>query len=45
MEKATKEGDSPVDESVTNASSIQSSMRHEESRMNERRPLRKAKYS
>ena len=45
LEKHTIEGESPVYERKVRASGIQSSARHEESRMNERGPSRKAKYS
>ena len=44
LEKHTIEGESPVYEKRVKASSIQSSARHEKSRMNERGPSRKAKY-
>ena len=42
--KHTIEGESPVYERRVKVSRIQSSARHEESRMKERRPFRKAKY-
>ena len=42
--KHTIEGESPVYERKVRASGIQSSTRHEKSRMNERGPSRKAKY-
>ena len=42
--KHTREGESPVYEKRVKASRIQSSARHEESRMKERGPSRKAKY-
>ena len=42
--KHTIEGESPVYERKVRTSGIQSSARHEKSRMNERGPSRKAKY-
>ena len=44
MEKHTIEGESPVYERKVEISGIQSSTRHEKSRMKERGPSRKAKY-
>ena len=44
LEKHTIEGESPVYEKQTEVSGIQSSARHEKSRMKERGPSRKAKY-
>ena len=44
MEKHTIEGESPVYERKVKVSKFQSSARHEESRMKERGPSRKAKY-
>ena len=44
LEKQAIEGESPVCERKVRASGIQSSTRHEESRMNKRGPSRKAKY-
>ena len=44
LEKHTIEGESPVYEKQTEVSRIQSSARHEKSRMKERGPSRKAKY-
>ena len=42
--KHTIDGESPVCERKVRTSGIQSSTRHEKSRMNERGPSRKAKY-
>ena len=42
--KHTIDGESPVYENQTETSRIQSSARHEKSRMKERGPSRKAKY-
>ena len=42
--KHTIEGESPVNEKQVTPRRIQSSARHEKSRMNERGPSRKAKY-
>ena len=44
LEKHTIDGESPVYERRVKVSRIQSSARHEKSRMNERGPSRKAKY-
>ena len=44
LEKQTIEGESPVYERKVKVSGIQSSTRHEKSRMNKRGPSRKAKY-
>ena len=44
LEKHTIEGESPVYERQVEVSRIQSSARHEKSRMKERGPSRKAKY-
>ena len=44
MGKHTIEGESPVNEKQVTPRRIQSSARHEKSRMNERGPSRKAKY-
>ena len=44
LEKHTKDGESPVYERKVEISGIQSSTRHEKSRMNKRGPSRKAKY-
>ena len=44
LEKHTIDGESPVCERKVRASGIQSSTRHEKSRMKERGPSRKAKY-
>ena len=44
LEKPTIEGESPVSERKVEVSGIQSSTRHEKSRMKERGPSRKAKY-
>ena len=44
LEKHTIDGESPVCERKIRASGIQSSTRHEKSRMNKRGPSRKAKY-
>ena len=44
LEKHTIDGESPVYERKVKVSRIQSSARHEESRMKERGPSRKAKY-
>ena len=44
LEKHTIDGESPVYERRVKVSRIQSSARHEESRMKERGPSRKAKY-
>ena len=44
MEKHTIDGESPVYERKVEISGIQSSTRHEKSRMNKRGPSRKAKY-
>ena len=44
MGRSTKEGESPVYENRKKARQIQSSARHEKSRMKERGPSRKAKY-
>ena len=44
LEEHTIEGESPVYERRVKVSRIQSSARHEESRMKERGPSRKAKY-
>ena len=44
LEKHTKDGESPVNEKQVTLRRIQSSTRHEKSRMKERRPFRKAKY-
>ena len=44
MGKHTIEGESPVYERKVEISGIQSSTRHEKSRMNKRGPSRKAKY-
>ena len=44
LEKHTIDGESPVCERKVRASGIQSSTRHEKSRMNKRGPSRKAKY-
>ena len=44
MEKPAVEGESPVSESEADGSEIQSSTGHVEPCVNERRPLRKAKY-
>ncbi len=44
LEKHTIGGESPVYERKVKASGIQSSTRHEKSRMKERGPSRKAKY-
>ena len=44
LEKHTIDGESPVSERRVEVSGIQSSTRHEKSRMKERGPSRKAKY-
>lgn len=44
LEKQAIGGESPVCERKVKTSGIQSSARHEKSRMNERGPSRKAKY-
>ena len=44
LEKHTKAGESPVNEKQVTLRRIQSSTRHEKSRMNKRGPSRKAKY-
>ena len=44
LEKNTIDGESPVYERKVEISGIQSSTRHEKSRMNKRGPSRKAKY-
>ena len=44
LEKHTIDGESPVYERKVEISGIQSSTRHEKSRMNKRGPSRKAKY-
>ena len=44
LEKHTIDGESPVYERKVEISGIQSSARHEKSRMKERGPSRKAKY-
>ena len=44
LEKHTIEGESPVSERRVEVSGIQSSTRHEKSRMKERGPSRKVKY-
>ena len=44
LEKHTLDGESPVYERKVEISGIQSSTRHEKSRMNKRGPSRKAKY-
>lgn len=45
LERATIQGDSPVDEKIRSRSGILSSTGHVESRVNPPRPRGKAKYS